>query len=245
MATEYHINQKDFESIEKYVSGKLSSNKIIDFEKKLKAEPLLQQKVEEYKMLINAIEKQSLKNKLNDFHSSIDTNKSNIITLKKHSSFQKYAIAVSIALLIGICGFWYFTNQTNNEKLYTKYFKPDPGLPTVMGNSNNYNFYDGMVNYKQRKYSIAIEKWEKLHKAKPENDTLNYFLGIAQLADKNQAKAIPYLQKVLVENKSIFIADTYFYLGLSYLKNNELEKAKRSFEKSGNQKSIEILAKIK
>ncbi len=240
MATEHHINQEDFESIEKYVSGKLSNNELIDFEKKLIAEPLLQQNVEEHKIMVNAIEKQSLKNKLDDFHRGIDKNRSDIKTLKKPSYIQKYVIAASIAILIGIGGFWYSTNLNTNQKIYATYFKPDPGLPTVMGTSNNYHFYDAMVNYKQGNYVTAIEKWEKLLITKPQNDTLNYFLGVAQLADKNQVKAILYLQKV--SDKSIFIDDTHFYLGLSYLKNSELEKAKQSFEKSKNQKSLEILS---
>lgn len=246
MATDYNINQEDFQRIEQYVLGNMPKDKLSAFEERLKNDDLFKKQVEEQKLLINAIEKQSLKNKLDDFHKGIDKNvlKESMKSQKKRSSFQKYAIAASIALLVGIGGYWYVTNQSGNDKIYTDYFRPDPGLPTVMGNSNNYDFYDAMVNYKQGDYNTAIEKWNKLLIAKPENDTLNYFLGVAQLADKNEAKAIPYLQKVLEKNKSIFMDDTYFYLGLAFLKNGELEKAKQSFEKSGNQKSLEILSKL-
>ena len=35
----------------------------------------------------------------------------------------------------------------------------------------------------------------KQHQKKPDNDTINYFLGVAQLADNNEIKAITFLKK--------------------------------------------------
>ena len=147
-------------------------------------------------------------------------------------------------LVLAIGSYWYF-GQPTNEKLYTKYFTPDPGLPTTMSATNNFEFYDAMVNYKHGEYKIAISKWKKIEQKNPTNDTINYFLGVAFMAEKNETESIPYFQKVLVENNSVFTNDAYYYIGLAYLKNNNLDKAKENFKNSTSEKSFAILAELK
>lgn len=241
MEQEFNISQQEFETIEHYLLGNMMEQELIDFENKLEKEQLLQKQVKALRLLINSVEKQSFLNKLDEFHSVINPqikSKKN----RKLNLYLKFAIAASIALLIGFSGYW-FTNA--NQRLYAKYFKPDPGLPTVMSATANYDFYDAMVNYKRGDYKTAIKKWEKLVNQKPQNDTLNYFLGVAYLAEKNQDKAITYLHKVLNQNNTIFMEETYFFLGLAYLKNKDFEKSKQNFEKSNSQNSLEILSNLK
>ena len=113
-----------------------------------------------------------------------------------------------------------------------------------MSSSNNFPFYDAMVNYKQGEYAIAISKWEKIEQKSPDNDTINYFLGVAYLAHQNVEKAVPYLSKTINNSNSVFLEDAYFYLGLAYLKSDKKEKAKQAFQKSKSEKSQEILKRL-
>jgi len=241
MSENIEINQQDFEKIEQFISGSLSSEDLINFKKRLKNDPLLQQQVKEYEVLISGVEKQSLRNKLNDFHKEFESEKKNIIQPKKSLSITKFSIAATVALIIGFTGFWLYNSKNTNQKLYAEHFGPDPGLPTVMSNNNDFDFYDAMVDYKRGNYNVAIKKWENILTKSPENDTLNYFLGVSYLAEKNQFKAIEFLTRVLNESNSIFLNDANFYLGLAYLKNNDIEKSIQSFKKSDNEKSQNIL----
>src|SRR5690606_23244373 len=111
--------------------------------------------------------------------------------------------------------------ETPNQKLYAEFFVPDPGLPTTMSSTNNYTFFDAMVNYKQGDYKTAIKKWETLEAANTENDTLIYFLGVAHLAKGNTEDAISYLEKSKDFKDSVFKNDAYYYLGMAHLKNNQ------------------------
>ncbi len=95
-----------------------------------------------------------------------------------------------------------------------------------------------MVDYKQGNYDMAINKWEKLLAKKPENDTLNYFLGVSHLATGADNNAILFLKKVTNSN-SYFEKEARYYLGLAHLKNGEIDKAK-IFLKENN----EIMNKI-
>ena len=122
----------------------------------------------------------------------------------------------------------FFNRLSPNEKLYNEFFTPDPGLPTVMGENGDYSFYEAMVDYKHGDYNEAIKKWERQLFQKPKNDTLNYFLGSAHLANGNSKKAIDYLEDVADDKKSIFYNDANTYMGLALLKTGQIPEAKKS-----------------
>ncbi|MGZ0016318.1 tetratricopeptide repeat protein [Yeosuana sp. AK3] len=243
MINKTNITQDLLENVERYFNDNMSHEERSVFENKLKSDETFKLQVEDIKTLLLGIETQSLKEQLDEFHKDVP------LPISKHRStkfkfwqFGKYAAAAILVIALG--SYWFYA-KPSNEKLYAKYFVADPGLPTTMSASDNYEFFDAMVNYKHGDYKIAISKWEKLQQKKPENDTINYFLGVAQLADKNEFKAIPFLKNAIQQSESIFLNDAYFYLGLAYLKTNELTKAKESFNHSKSEKSLELLAKIK
>lgn len=236
-------NQEQFERIEKYLLGKMNNTDRVRFEAEIKRDDNLKQQVEEVRELISTVKEESLKEELEEIHADLGYNKP-LKTVQTKRKFNYLAIAASIALLVSVGGIWYLSSTSNNQQLYERYFRPDPGLPTVMGNSDNYDFYDAMVNYKQNDYATAIEKWKKLLITKPENDTLNYFIGVSYLAKNNTKSAVPYLEKV-TSTASIFKNDAYYYLGLSYLKEDNIEAAKKNFNLSTSENGREILSRLK
>jgi len=150
-------------------------------------------------------------------------------------------LAAAVIILLAVTGFWWFSTP-QHKKLYSEYFTPDPGLPTVMSSNSNFEFYDAMVNYKQADYDLAIEKWDAIH---GKGDTLNYFLGVAHLANKNENLALSYLESASKNLEFPLIDDTYYYLGLAYLKDGNVEKSKESLEKSTLENSKSLLSKLK
>ncbi len=236
---ETNNTHKQFEIIDRYLTNSMSVKEKVDFELKLKHDLNLQKAVEEHRLLIDGIETQALRDKLNVFHKN--TTKKN--TAKHTNMFIKYAVAASLILFLGISSFLLLNNNPN-KKLYAKYFTPDPGLPTVMSATKNYEFYNAMVSYKQGKYEDAIEQWQKLYINKPNNDTLNYFLGIAHLANKNALLAEKFLTTATNNQNSVFIDDAQFYLGLIALKNNDNTKAKSYLKQSKLEKSKEIINQL-
>ncbi len=245
------IQQQELELIESFLGDKLSKEEKMTFEKSIKEDQLLAQKVADIKEILQGIEEGVLKNQLNSYHKEItpvSASKSenlHVIKLQKKSNNRVllYLIAASLVVAFGL--FFILNESGSTEKLYATYFDPDPGLPTTMGSSDNYPFFDAMVNYKQGDYKKAISKWEVLEKKAPENDTINYFLGVAYLADNNEVKAIPYLNKTINSSNSVFADDAYYYLGLAYIKSNKIEQAKQAFKKSSLKHSQEILNALK
>ena len=238
-----HISQEQFEAIERYINGTMPNEELKTFKKQLKNDPEFNTQVEDIKTLLTGIETQSLKEQLDEFHKNIKKQPLKKSSTKIHYLQFRKLIAAAI-IIIGLGCFWLF-NQNSNNRLYSKYFTPDPGLPTTMSNSTNFNFYDAMVNYKQGDYKTAIEKWELLKTNQSSNDTLNYFLGVAYLANKSETNAIPFLEKSIQNKDFPLVNDAYYYLGLAYLKKGNIKKAKENFKKSNLENSKTLLSKLK
>nr|WP_321232833.1 tetratricopeptide repeat protein [uncultured Psychroserpens sp.] len=233
-----NISQELLETIERYYNDTMSKQERSDFELKLDENPEFKTQVEDIKTLIFGIENQSLKEQLDVFHEDIlephfeSSSASGFFTLRK--------LAAAVVILLAVTSFWWFSTP-QNEKLYSEYFTPDPGLPTVMSSNSNFEFYDAMVNYKQGDYKDAIKKWESIHH---KGDTLNYFLGVAYLADKNEKKAIRFLKKATQNSEFALSSEAYYYLGLAQLKKGNVEDAKTSLKRSNTDNSKALLSQL-
>ena len=113
-----------------------------------------------------------------------------------------------------------------------------------MGTSSDYQFDRGMIDYKSRNYGAAIKIWEGVLDSKPNNDTLNYFLGSAYLAVKNTDKAIVFFEKVTLLPSGSFTKDAYWYIGLSYLKEGKTNQAVKFIQQSDHPQQKAILKTI-
>ena len=240
-----YISQEQQELFEKYLMGEMPVEEQLLFKARLADDENLQKAFEEFKALFDIVEEAGLRERMQDFHKTFAPN-------DKEDNGSKwlfpitfnYRIAASIAILLAVGGIWYFGGQDTNEKLFETYFSPDPGLPTVMGNSENYAFYEAMVDYKQGNYEAAIGKWEELLIAQPENDSLNYFLGVAHLANKNGEKALVFLQKINNNTESEFSDDAILYLGMANLYLGNIEEAKAYLSINNTPLSRDIISEL-
>lgn len=233
-----NITQELLETVERYYNNTMVDQERENFEARLQNEPQFKLLVEDIKTLILGIENQSLKEQLDGFHKDISTTNSETSLASGYFTFRK--LAAAIIILLAVTGFWWFS-KPQHDKLYGKYFTPDPGLPTTMSSNSNYDFYDAMVNYKQGDYQTAIAKWDAIQ---PKNDTINYFLGVAYLADKNEEEAIEFLKKATQNTNFPLLNDAHYYLGLAYLKDGDVDFAKKNLQKSSNENSKKLLEKL-
>jgi len=242
-----NISQEDFEHLERYLNGSMSENEATEFEERIKRDSSLDQYLKEQRILLQAVEEQSLLHKLDDFHSEVT---SKVITLdsnkskEKSSFYSKLAIAASLAVIIGLGGFWLFNQSNTPQKVFAVHFKPDPGLATTMGDTSQFEFYDAMVDYKYGDYTKALKKWESLLIKKPKNDTLNYFVGVAHLANEDENSAIEHLIPVSQNKASFFYKDAQLYVGLAYLKAGNVALAKKHLTVSDTEISKQIIAEL-
>lgn len=232
--------QETEELIDAYLLDSLDKNALVQFQERMKLFPDFRALVEEQKAIIRGVEKTNLKNSLEDFHSEIIEEPE-----KKSFSAGWWAMAASLLVLISVSTWAILSSSGSPNKIFAENFKPDPGLPTTMGTSSDYDFYYGMVSYKRKEYDDAIARWETLYAANPENDTLVYFLGVANLANGNARQAEKYLQSANQKTESAFYEDAQYYLALALIKENKIKEAKETLAKSTSTTSIMLLKEIK
>lgn len=239
----HNIPETLLDTIERYLQERMPANEKLQFEEHIEKDPILKAQIEDVKLLRIGIGKAVLKSRLKSFHDDLPD--APIVSKEKvfKINYKYHAIAASIVLALGC--FWFLNRDSKNELLFAKHFKPDFGLATTMSESNNYDFDDAMVDYKQEKYDLAIKKWETLLKAKPQNDTLNYFLGISYLAKNVEKEAISKFENVVKQSHSEFKKEAYLYLGLAYLKWGNLEKARENLALSDTENSRLLLSELK
>jgi tetratricopeptide (TPR) repeat protein len=243
--TNYNISAEELESIEQYLLGETSTEQRLAFENKMEADISWAAKVNEVKLLLACIETASLKERLDNYHISIKKNHPLTSGGKVISLQRKLMVAASIALLAAM-SVWLFTMKGNKyEKLYAAYYKPDPGLMSAMGAGDNYLFNKAMLDYKTGDYKKAIDEWSKLKTGMPKNDTLNYFLGVAQQADGNSAAAIALLKSMAADETKPFYKDACWYTGLALLKQGAVNEAIPYLEKSARPERSELISKLK
>lgn len=212
-------------------------------------DPGFKKQVEEVKHLILGVESATLWQELDQFHEDMVPVRSldhsgghSTIKLKRLRRIVRYVAAAVV--VIGFAGYMVLNAGSSSEKLFAKHFTPDPGLPTTMGASDNFEFYDAMVNYKQGDYQNAIDKWETLFGVNPKSDTLAYFIGVAHLAKGDEKEAIGYLQDLSSAGQNSFESETNFFLGLAYLKADNVEEAKKYLTFSGTERANKVLSDL-
>ena len=240
------IPPEEFENIERYILKDMSLEEYEAFTLQIKNNPDLQNKTESVKLLLLSIQETVLEEKLDLFHNGISSSKKN----KKDSSgkiifMKRWMIAASMIVLVGLGALLFLNRETNEEKLFTAFYKPDPGLITAMGTTDNYLFEHAMIDYKTKKYDSALNTWQKLLKIDPANDTLNYFIGSALLAEDKADEAIPYFKKVTGHSSSYFLKDAYWYTGLALIKQEKITEAISNIEKSDHQNKEAVILKLK
>ncbi|MFT3680039.1 MAG: hypothetical protein QM791_07180 [Ferruginibacter sp.] len=245
MNTEYTISTEEFESIEQYLLGNLPQQEKLAFDNRLQQDIEWAAKVKEVSLLTVGIEAAVLKEKLNTYHAKLPNNTQEKKGGRIISFNFKMLLAASVVLFAAV-GVWLFFARGNSyERMYADYYKPDPGLVTAMGTTDNYLFNKAMVDYKTGNYKKAIGAWSELKAGLPPNDTLNYFLGAAQQADGNSTAALTLLKQAAADTANPFYKDACWYTGLALLKEGHVQEAVPYLEKSGHAGNTELINKLK
>lgn len=238
-----------FEKIEAYIQGQLTPEEREHFEASLAANEDLAAEVALQQQLIHSIETESLRQLLEQIHEENFAKETPVVSIRRQRFFPYMAVAASLSLLV--IGWWYFTSQQSSPAaLYSAYFSPAAGLPTTLSYTRNAQFSEGMISYKLGEYAEAREWWKPLLEADPANDTLNFYMGVASLAEEQADSAIEYLNNVEENTFSVYRMDAQWYLALAYLQNEQPAKAKEILsslagkESAYREESQELLSKL-
>ncbi|QRM89441.1 hypothetical protein FG167_09380 [Lacinutrix sp. WUR7] len=208
---------------------------LLENDAEFKAQFLFEQNL---KAVIKSNEIDTLKAKLQGFEKDLSAKKTtriehfNTETTKPNPTifnYKYFAIAASIALLMGWFGYHSFFG-TDYSSMYDANFSayPNTVYTITRGDTENSLEREAFVAYESKDYKTAIEKFDAIP-AEATKEYFRFYKAQAYLNVEDTKNAKDLFTKVVTENKN-FVAESTWYLALISLKEENKTEAKKYLE---------------
>src|SRR5258708_28008667 len=226
----------DIRLIEKFLDGRMTTEERKDFENKLSNDQALNTLMNDMNLLVEGIKmtaaKTSKEEKLDRLKFFADINeieKESAPRAKVVPIYRKpwvLSAAASILLVITLTFYFMRDQAPLNEKLYTASFEPfaSPGSGLTRGSSELTLKTEAYEAYDNGNYKVAAQLFEQIIKEK-EDAITQLCLGNSYLAQNNLTKAEKIFTDMVTKHTEL-ITQAKWYLALTYLKENKMERAK-------------------
>jgi len=224
---------QDPDWIDAYLLEQLSESQVLEFEEALKSDADLRNKVDEYRAVKEGVEdsgREELKERLKALEGlvSLETKVS-----KRTAVWYSSRIAAVIILLI--LPFYFILSDVSDldsEEVFASHFKPYPVLAngTVRGEAADDPLADGLRAYENGDYELSIITLENTLKQADSSNIGNFYLALSYLANEDAGEAIHLLQGLAEDRDFNLYEQAKWYIGLAFLKNNQPEEARNTFQ---------------
>ncbi|MEO9871807.1 hypothetical protein [Ekhidna sp.] len=203
------------EEIVKYLSKEMTRDERQSFEENSRQNEALANRIAEYKKSIRAVRNSGIRNEMDEIHSDMTYS-------KKRNRYVLSGIAASILILMTI--YILFWNKPSPDKLYTIYFEPYPNLELVIRGEED------PVQLALNQYSLGNYP-ETIHLLSSIEDDFkaSFYLAISYMMVDDHTSAIQIFETF--PESSIYEQQINWYIGLTYLKQQQFAGAISSFEK--------------
>ena len=231
----------DIQLIEKFLEGKMTSEEKKEFEKKLTQDQSLNTMMTDMNLLVEGIKMSAAQTsreektdrlkffaELNEIEKraplDISTPVARVVPMYRKPWIL--SAAASVLLLVTLTVYLMREQTPLNEKLYVAYFEPfdSPGSGLTRGNNEVTVKTQAYEAYDNGNYKVAAQLFEKIIKEK-EDAIAQLCLGNSYLAQNDPAKAEKIFTDMLAKHTEL-ITQANWYLALTYLKENKMERAK-------------------
>jgi len=229
----------DIQLIEKFLDGRMSEAERKEFENKLKLDQRLSEMMTDMNLLVEGIKMsaaQSSKeektdrlkffNEINEIEKNAFDSTAEVKIIPLYRKPWILSAAASVLLLAALT-FYFMREQTPlNEKLYTAYFEPfdSPGSGITRGKNEVTLKTQAYEAYDNGNYKVAAQLFEQIVNER-EDAIAQLCLGNAYLAQNDLSKAEKIFTEMLTRQSEL-ITQAKWYLALTYLKGNKMERAK-------------------
>lgn len=217
------MNDLHLERIDAYLKGNMSKEAHKAFEEQMKADSELAQAVEWIRKQEDLIPLALMQQELDQIHDKI--------TGKTQPKPWIWAVAASIVFIVGIALWWIMnSNSRMAQDLYAEFYRPDPGLPTLMGASEDQKLAEAMTYYREGNYEESSNRLKELTDQNIKSDTVLTYLGLSYLGEEKPEEAISTWLEIDEFTDIVLARKVQWYIAMAYLKENQLELAKEQLK---------------
>ncbi|HHN48231.1 MAG TPA: tetratricopeptide repeat protein [Bacteroidales bacterium] len=214
--------------IDKYLSGEMNQEDIDRFDLELK---LNEQLLHEYKLSIELDKMIAEDEELLEFRKQIQEvheQKSKTLGWKiVQSDFYRYwrLAAASVVIILMLSGMLYLAipRHYSNEKLFSMYYNTEDVLSVTRSADNQ--LLKAMLKYQHKEFDEAAMLFDAILQEDENNTVIRFYKGVAYIETRRYNDAIKEFLKITSEEDHLFTEHANWFLGLTYLRNNETENA--------------------
>lgn len=235
-----NISEEHIELFENYLTKKLGTLEVKDFEARLAYDNEFSQEFAAYQNIeigINNHFRNQLKEKLQAADKQLDIEKP---ARNNSVRFIAWTSSIAASIIFGIFIFQQISSP-GHEQLVLQYWPVEQGLPVKMSNKGRYD--DAMNAFKMEQYDKAYALLEPI-----DSDTADYFLGVISYEQGELELAQQFFE--VINKSSSYFNEAQFRLALVFLLSEEVAKAKEILQAQIEQQtefaetSKDILEKI-
>lgn len=215
--------------IEEYLDGNLPDHDKKEFEERLKYDKKIQKELEFRKRINDSIGVLKYKEELENSYNKIYNTNKNVRKLA-----VQWSAAACFAAIIGLSLFFILnTRLPVGERLYSSNYKP-------LNEKDFFNsssiFEEGKKTYFSGDYKKAFIVYSNVSPSVNVISEKNLFTALSLMELDSYIPAIDMLKEDTSAN-TVLAGFRYWYLGLCYLKTNQVEEAKKIFKAISDNKS--------
>jgi CHAT domain-containing protein len=194
------------DDIDRYLNGAMDEQEKRSFLLLLDQDPALRQEFAKQEKLAELIGLAAMQEELQSIHTEMEAGSHGVTVHSPVKRIPGRWWLAAAAILLVVLGSDLLTKMSNppGKKLFTAWYEPEPGLPTLMGaGQNDQGLMEAMVDYKTKDYPSAILRFRAL---------LPY--------PRSQSPGLSHTDTV-----------AFFYLASSYLADGRYDSSYRMFGK--------------
>ncbi len=245
------MNDFDYDQIDRYLEGKMSSEELQDFEQQLKADQGLADAVALQTDLLKGIEwfgdqqlRESIQQAEHNMTKKEALREQSMPRIIKLFSVRNMAIAASFLILI-VAGYFLIRPTDTPGRLYANYFQMDGSaleneleelslLGMGIGNRERRDqLKSGLELVQAGQYEEAVAALREHLNTYPEDEAATYFLGLSLMQTESYEQAILVLAPIEADGQSEYSEDARWFQALSWLQMQD-----------GQDKAIQLLEQI-
>ncbi len=228
--SDYNI---DIDEVRDYLQDKLSSQRKQEIDKMIASDPEYAREFTEQKELVESMTmfyRGKLKQRLKEEDQAKRPAQGKSASIDKR---RWWAMVASLAL-IAVSGYLLFFSDPSSQELFDEHYKPYYNVLSSGERSGEITEMDAMSLYERGRYQEAIIAFHEEIKDPSSQTALVFYLGLSYLATDQPLKAIEKIEKVISGPATVLQEPAQWYLGLAYLKAEDIENAKRLFNEIQN-----------
>ena len=213
-------------SIEQYLANEMAPSERIAFIKELSSNPGL---AEELK-LSHSIDEVLLRDDIIDLRlkliSAIEAGKEvkpevPVVRMKTHKWW--YAAASFLALCAVAASLYLQTpNKISNKSLFSQFYTSENIVDQTRGDQK---IVEAVIKFQQKDFRTASMLFKRILDKDNSNIAVWFYYGISNIETENYDNALKAFSTVIKQNDNLYIEHAEWYMGLCYLKINQIDKA--------------------